>query len=88
MILRLSTPLPSDWMCIVKTYEALPIRAVQRERIIKAMRLCRRRRYAPNNESDPVFARGIDDEHKAIEFQERVERWIARARHIRTVIII
>jgi len=56
---------------------------MQRERIVQAVRLLRRRRHLRHHKADPVAAFRIDDEHLPIEVEQYIQGRIPRLRHIR-----
>src|SRR5207248_7897087 len=54
MVLRLATLLSRHGMSVVEADQPLAIRAVQRERVVDAVWLLRRRRHPRHDEPDPV----------------------------------
>ncbi len=83
MVLRRTAALRPNPMRIVEPDEPFAVRAVQRQRIVEAMRLFRRHRDARHNEPNPMAALRIDDEHLSVEIEKRIERQVAVLRHIK-----
>ncbi len=63
-------------MGIVESDKAFTVRPVQRQRIIQAVWLSLRRRYASHDEPDPVSASRVDHKHLPIKIKQPVERCV------------
>ena len=81
MVLRLTALLSRHWMGVVEPDQALAIRPVQRQRVIQAMRLCRRYCDPRHHEPNPMAARRIDDQHLPVEVEKRIESRVTGLRH-------
>jgi hypothetical protein len=81
VVVRASSLLLPCRMRIVKADKPCAIWRMQSQRIIKAMRLVRGYGNAGHDETNPVTAFRIDNEHLPIEVEKRVEREIVWLRH-------
>jgi hypothetical protein len=81
MVLGLAAPLARGWMGVVEANQPLTIRPVQRERIVDAVRLLRRRWYPRHNEPDPMATVRVHHENLPVEVEKQIERRIARFTH-------
>ncbi len=81
MVPRLATLPVADRMSVIEADQALAVWPVQRERIVEAVRLFRRRRHPTDNESDPMAALWINDEDLPVEVEKHIEGRIARPCH-------
>jgi hypothetical protein len=73
MVLRFAALLPADRMGIIEPNQSLAVRPMQRQGIIDAMRPLRRYGDPRHDETNPVTAVFIHDEHLPIEVKKRVE---------------
>jgi hypothetical protein len=81
MVLWFAALLPADWVGVVKPDEALAVRAVQRERVVDAMRLLGRHQYSRHHEPNSVTALGVHNENLRVEIEKHIEGRVARLRH-------
>ena len=81
MVLRLAALLPRHRMGVVEADQPLAAGAVQRQRVIKPVRLLRRHRRPRHHEADPMAALRVHDEHLAVEVEQHIKGGVARLRH-------
>ena len=81
MVLRFAALLPRNRMGVVEADQPLTIRAVQRQRVIDAMRLFSRRRHARHDEPDPMAAIGVHHENLPVEVEKHIEGRVTWLRH-------
>ena len=76
MILRSAAFLLGNRMGIIKPHQALPVRPVQRKRIVQSVGLLRRRRNLRDRKPDPIAAFGIYHQGEAVQLKQCIERGI------------
>ena len=81
MVLRITAFLPADRMRVVEPDQPLALRPVQRERVVDAVRLLRRRRHSRHHEPDPVAALRVHHEDLPVEVEKHIEGRVTRLRH-------
>lgn len=81
MVLGSAELLPGYTVSVIKAYQSLSVRSVQRQRIIESVRLLQRRRHARHHEPDPVTPFRIDHECLSVEIQKRVQARVGRCCH-------
>jgi len=64
-------------MRVVKSHQTFPVRTVQRERVVYAVRLRFARRNTVDREAYPVPGLRIDDQDLPVEFEQRVQGRVA-----------
>jgi len=81
MVLRFAALAPADRMGIVEACQPLPVRPVQRQRIVDVVRLLRRHRHPRHHEPDPVAALRVHHENLPVQVEKHIEGRVTRLRH-------
>ena len=83
MVLRLAALPSARRMRVVESDQPLTIRSVERQRVVEAMRLLRRRGHTHHHEPHPMPAIRVHDEHLAVEVKKGVKSRVTGVRHLR-----
>src|SRR3546814_3539479 len=76
VILRLVAPAAIDLVGAVEADQPSAVRAMERQGIVEAVRLARRRRNPCHDEPNPVAARRIHDQNLTVQVEQRVQAGI------------
>ena len=74
MVVRLSALPPPDRMGVVEADQPLAVRSVQRERVVDAVRLLRRRKDPCYDRSNPMASFGVNEQNLPLTCPSRSRR--------------